>query len=57
MNTMGTIIKQHKILATGLHCLIDDKGRVEVYTEKEYNTISILNPWWKRMKSKYFTNG
>ena len=43
-----------KILPTSLHCLIDDKGRVHVYTEKEYNTISILNPWWKRMKSKYF---
>ena len=49
------IIKEHKILETGLHCLIDNKGRVEVYTEKEYNTISILNPWWKRMKSKYFS--
>ena len=48
-------IKEHRVLETGLHCLIDDKGRVEVYTEKEYNTISILNPWWKRMKSKYFS--
>ena len=46
--------KEHKVLPTGLHCLIDDKGRVEVYTEKEYTTVSILNSWWKRMKSKYF---
>ena len=57
MSIMSTTIKQHKVLSTGLHCLIDDKGRVEVYTEKEYTTISILNPWWKRMKTKYFGNG
>ena len=44
---------KHKILSTGLHCLIDNKGHVSVYTEKEYAHLS----WWKRMKSKYFTNG
>ena len=43
-------IKQHKILPTGLHAIVDQKNRVHIYTEKEYNTISILNPWWKRMK-------
>jgi hypothetical protein len=42
--------KEHKILQTGLHCIIDNKGRVEVYTEKEYT----FKTWWKRMKSKYF---
>ena len=54
---MSTTIKEHKILSTGLHCLIDDKGRVEVYTEKEYNTISILNSWWKKIGKNYFRNG
>ena len=49
------MIKEHIVLETGLHCLIDNKGRVEVYTEEEYNTISILNLWWNRMKSKYFS--
>jgi len=49
------MIKEHIVLETGLHCLIDDKGRVEVHTEKEYSIISILNPWWKRMKSKHFS--
>lgn len=57
MNTMGTIIKQHKILPTGLHCVINDKGRVEVYTEKEYATIEALAPWWEKIKLKYFRNG
>jgi hypothetical protein len=54
---MGTIIKQHKILATGLHCVINDKGRVEVYTEKEYAKIEALTSWWEKMKRKYFNRG
>lgn len=54
---MGTIIKQHKILPTGLHCVINDKGRVEVYTEKEYTTMESLISWWEKIKLKYFRNG
>ena len=49
--TMKTV--QHKILSTGLHCLIDKKGHVSVYTEKEYAHLS----WWQKQKLKYFTNG
>lgn len=53
---MSTHVK-HIVLPTGLHCLIDKKGRVEVYTEKEYAKIEALTSWWKKMKSKYFGNG
>ena len=50
------IIKEHKILETGLHCLIDDKGRVEVYTEEEYETISIIEKLFHKVKSKYLSH-
>ncbi len=40
---------QHKILQTGLHAIIDKKGRVHVYTEKEYTHLT----WWGRIKMKY----
>ena len=50
---MGTIIKEHKVLATGLHCIIDKKGRVHVYTEKEYEHLS----WWDYQRIKYFGHG
>ena len=50
---MDMNIKEHKILPTGLHCLIDNKGHVSVYTEKEYAHLS----WWQKQKLKYFTNG
>jgi len=54
---MDMNIKEHKILPTGLHCLIDDKGHVHVYKEEQYNKLMTINLWWKRMKSKYFGNG
>lgn len=44
---------EHRVLPTGLHCLIDDKGRVEVYTEKEYEHLS----WWDHQRIKYFGHG
>jgi hypothetical protein len=47
---MGTTIKQHKILPTGVHCITDTKGNVNVYTKKEYKRLS----WWDRIKVKYF---
>jgi len=39
----------HKILQTGLHTIIDKKGRVHVYTEQEYTHLT----WWDRVKLKY----
>jgi hypothetical protein len=44
------MIKEHKILPTNLHCITDDKGHVNVYTEKEYQHLI----WWKLVKLKYF---
>lgn len=38
----------HKVLPTGLHTIIDETGRVYVYTEEEYTHMS----WWKKVKSK-----
>ena len=46
-------IIEHKVLATGLHCITDKKGRVHVYTEKEYEHLS----WWDHQRIKYFGNG
>lgn len=40
---------KHKVLPTGLHSLIDNRGRVHIYTEKEYTHMS----WWKKVKLKY----
>ena len=35
------IIKEHKVLPTGLHCLIDDKGHVHcVHRERVYHNIN-----------------
>ena len=39
---------QHKIV-NGLHCIIDKRGRVNVYTEKEYTHLQ----WWKKIQIKY----
>jgi len=39
---------EHKVLPTGLHCIIDGK-RVSVYTEKEYQHLE----WWKRVKINF----
>jgi hypothetical protein len=38
----------HKVLASGLHAIIIN-GRVEIYTEKEYQHLS----WWSKVKLKY----
>jgi len=40
---------QHKVLPTGLHTIIDKKGRVHVYTEKEYTHLT----WWSQIKIKF----
>jgi hypothetical protein len=42
----------HKVLPTGLHSLIDKKGRVHIFTEKEYTHMS----WWTKVKLKYELN-
>ena len=39
----------HKVLPTGLHSLIDNRGRVHIYTEKEYEHLT----WWQLVKLKY----
>ncbi len=44
------IIKKHKVLPTGLHTIMDAKGRVHVFTENEYLHIT----WWTRIKRKFF---
>ena len=42
----------HKII-NGLHCIIDDNGKVEVYTESEYKTHLQSMSWWSKVKIKY----
>lgn len=39
---------KHKVLSTGLHCLIDKRGKVRVYTESEYQH----ECWWQRISEK-----
>jgi len=39
----------HKVLPTGLHSLIDNRGRVHIYTEEEYTHMT----WWEKVKLKY----
>jgi hypothetical protein len=41
----------HKILPSGLHCLVLDTGRIEIYTETEWRHLS----WWETVKLKYFS--
>jgi len=43
------MVIQHKVLPTGLHCIIDNNGVVHVYTEKEYCHFE----WWIKIKMKY----
>jgi len=40
---------KHKVLSTGVHCILDSDGRVHVYTENEY----YHQEWWLKIKSKY----
>lgn len=44
-------IKAHRILPSGLHAVIRESGRVDIYTEAEWNHLS----WWDVMKLKYFS--
>ena len=44
------IIKRHIVLPTGLHCIIDKKNHVHVFTEDEY----LHTTWWSRVKRKLF---
>lgn len=39
----------HKVLKTGLHCITNSKGRVYVFTEKEYEHLN----WWQLVKIRY----
>lgn len=39
---------EHKIV-NGLHTIIDSKGHVHVYTEREYTQLT----WWSKVKQKY----
>lgn len=34
---------------TGLH-IIDNNGRIEVYTQKEFNALYNKNVWWSKVK-------
>jgi len=49
MEELKLKIMQHKVLSTGLHTILDDKGRVHVFTESEYTHLS----WWKQIKIKF----
>ena len=40
---------KHKVLPTGLHSLIDNRGRVHIFTEEEYTHMT----WWEKVKLKY----
>ena len=40
---------KHKVLSTGLHCITNSKGRVYVFTDKEYQHMS----WWKSVRLRY----
>ena len=40
---------KHKVLSTGLHCITNSKGRVYVFTEKEYQHMN----WWQSVKLRY----
>ena len=40
---------EHKITTTGLHCIINSKGRVFVFTEEEYEHLK----WWQLVRIKY----
>jgi hypothetical protein len=42
----------HKVLPTGLHSLIDDRGRVHIFTEEEYTHMT----WWTKVELKYKLN-
>jgi hypothetical protein len=42
----------HKVLPTGLHSLIDNRGIVHIFTEEEYTHMS----WWKKVKINYNLN-
>lgn len=39
-------VKQHKILPSGLHAIVDQKNRVHIYTELEYQQLT----WWQKVK-------
>jgi hypothetical protein len=44
----------HKVLPTptGLHSIIDNRGRVHIFTEEEYTHMT----WWTKVKLKYKLN-
>jgi len=42
-------IIEHKVLKTGLHCIIDNKGHVHVFSEEQY----IHNTWWNKIKTSF----
>jgi len=48
-------IKQYKILPTGLHAVVDQKNRVHIYTELEYQQLKWMKSAvqflvWKRVQ-------
>jgi hypothetical protein len=47
-------MKTIKQLPSGVYSIITN-GRVEIYTEKEFNNLYAHNLWWYKIKSKYFT--
>jgi|TARA_B110001452_G_scaffold116703_1_gene96825 hypothetical protein len=47
-------MKTIKQLPSGVYVTIT-KGRVNVYTQEEFNNLYSHNVWWNKIKSKYFT--
>lgn len=41
----------HKILPSGVHAVIRKSGRVDIYTEAEWQHLS----WWELVKLKHFS--
>jgi|SaaInlV_120m_DNA_3_1039746.scaffolds.fasta_scaffold01740_5 hypothetical protein len=48
-------MKTIKQLSTGLWCCIDNKGRVSVYTNEEYQSIT-HEIWFKSIIKKFFSD-
>jgi len=44
-------IMTHKILPSGVHAVIRESGRVDIYTEAEWQHLS----WWEFIKLKHFS--
>ena len=43
---------KHKVLETGIHCIINESGTVYVFTENEYNEYQHFT-WWNLVRLRY----